>query len=133
MSTSPGGTGSPRPGADVRGPLIAAVRARMAALARGLRHHGPRVEGGARSASVRAARLLRRAAIALAHRTRSAWSHRSIRIGAAVTAAVLLSPPTWVVYHVYWNRSGLPDIDAFIRFEPPTIGEIYDARGTVLI
>jgi membrane carboxypeptidase/penicillin-binding protein len=37
------------------------------------------------------------------------------------------------VYHVFFDRSGLPDIEPFIRFTPPTIGEVYDARGTVLI
>src|SRR6185295_5050697 len=26
-----------------------------------------------------------------------------------------------------------PDLDSFLRFEPPTIGEIYDDRGKVLI
>jgi hypothetical protein len=34
---------------------------------------------------------------------------------------------------VYFDRSGLPSLDAFVRFEPPTIGEVHDARGKVLI
>jgi penicillin-binding protein 1A len=38
-----------------------------------------------------------------------------------------------LAYHVFFDRSGLPDIEPFIRFKPPTIGEVYDARGTVLI
>ena len=38
-----------------------------------------------------------------------------------------------LVHHVYFDRSGLPDLEPFIRFEPPTIGEVYDARGKVLI
>ncbi len=37
------------------------------------------------------------------------------------------------MHHVYFDASDLPDIGPFIRFEPPTIGEISDARGTVLI
>jgi penicillin-binding protein 1A len=37
------------------------------------------------------------------------------------------------VHHVYFDRGRLPDIAPFIRFEPPTIGEVYDARGAVLI
>ena len=37
------------------------------------------------------------------------------------------------MHHVYFDVSGLPDIEPFIRFEPPTIGEVSDARGKVLI
>jgi penicillin-binding protein 1A len=37
------------------------------------------------------------------------------------------------VHHVYFDRRGLPDLDSFLRFEPPAIGEIYDDRGKVLI
>jgi membrane peptidoglycan carboxypeptidase len=35
-------------------------------------------------------------------------------------------------YHVYFDRSGLPDIEAFVRFEFPTIGTVYDANGQPL-
>ena len=38
-----------------------------------------------------------------------------------------------LVHHVYFDRSGLPDLGPFIRFETPTIGAVYDARGNVLI
>jgi penicillin-binding protein 1A len=37
------------------------------------------------------------------------------------------------VYYVYFDRSDVPDVDAFIRFEAPTIGEVYDTDGHVLI
>jgi len=47
--------------------------------------------------------------------------------------ALLLLPAMGLAYHVFFDRSGLPDIEPFIRFQPPTIGEVYDARGTVLI
>src|SRR5512143_1431531 len=50
---------------------------------------------------------------------------------------VLALPPLAIaaglVHHVYFDRSGLPTLDAFVRFEPPTIGEVLDARGKVLI
>jgi penicillin-binding protein 1A len=46
--------------------------------------------------------------------------------------ALLLLPAMGLVYHVFFDRSGLPDIEPFIRFTPPTIGEVYDVRGTVL-
>ena len=38
-----------------------------------------------------------------------------------------------LIHHVYFDRSGLPDLEPFIRFEPPTTGRVYDARGKVLI
>jgi len=37
------------------------------------------------------------------------------------------------VYHVYFDRSELPDIEGFVRFEFPTIGTVYDANGEPLI
>jgi penicillin-binding protein 1A len=36
-------------------------------------------------------------------------------------------------YHVYFDRSDLPDIEAFARFEFPVIGTVYDANGQPLI
>lgn len=36
-------------------------------------------------------------------------------------------------YYVYYNRNNLPDIEGFIKFEPPVIGEAYDSRGQVII
>ncbi len=47
--------------------------------------------------------------------------------------AMVLFPPAWLVYHVYFDRSGLPDIESFIRFEPPTTGVVRDVHGKVLI
>jgi penicillin-binding protein 1A len=34
---------------------------------------------------------------------------------------------------VYFDRSGLPNLESFIRFEPPTTGVVRDAHGAVLI
>jgi penicillin-binding protein 1A len=36
------------------------------------------------------------------------------------------------LYHLYFDRSDLPDIGAFVRFEFPTIGTVYDANGQPL-
>lgn len=36
-------------------------------------------------------------------------------------------------YHVYFDRTNLPDIEPFIRFEFPTIGHVYDANDQPLI
>jgi penicillin-binding protein 1A len=52
---------------------------------------------------------------------------------AFVAAGLLLSPVVWLVHHVYFDRTGLPNLEAFIRFEPPTTGVIRDVHGTVLI
>jgi penicillin-binding protein 1A len=46
---------------------------------------------------------------------------------------LLLLPAVGLVQHIYFNRSGLPDLDPFIRFELPTIGQVYDTNGKVLV
>ncbi len=48
---------------------------------------------------------------------------------AAVPVVVILCGLIYISY----NRTDLPDLDAFLRFEPPTTGHIYDANGHVLI
>ncbi len=56
-----------------------------------------------------------------------------MRCAALVLLLLLLLPTTGLMYHVYLDESDLPDLEPFIRFDPPTVGEIYDARGHVLI
>ena len=46
---------------------------------------------------------------------------------------ILLLPVVGLVYHIYFDRRGLPDLGPFMRFELPTIGRVYGAQGTVLI
>ncbi|NDQ57377.1 MAG: hypothetical protein GZ088_09930 [Acidipila sp.] len=36
------------------------------------------------------------------------------------------------IYHIYFDRRELPDLDGFIRFEPPSVGHVYGANGEVL-
>lgn len=43
-------------------------------------------------------------------------------------ALLLLVLPAGLIRHVYFDRSSLPDIEPFIRFEPPTTGKVFDAR-----
>jgi len=50
-----------------------------------------------------------------------------------VVAAVPLVLVLCGIIYISYNRVDLPDLDAFIRFEPPTMGHIYDANGHVLI
>ena len=52
---------------------------------------------------------------------------------AAPIIAVLLFTPLALAHHIYLDRSRLPDLSPLVRFEAPTIGEVYDARGRVLI
>src|SRR5437867_6836935 len=71
----------------------------------------------------------------VACRLESACSRRALCF--AVLLMVLLLPPvlaTWgLAHHIYFDRSGVPDLEPFIRFELSTIGKAYDARGTVLV
>jgi penicillin-binding protein 1A len=63
----------------------------------------------------------------------AAWRRRLLlSIPLSVAASVLL-PGAWLVYHVYFDRSGLPDLEPFIRFAPPSTGLVYDAHGRILI
>ena len=42
-------------------------------------------------------------------------------------------PAALLTYHLYFDRDALPDLEAFLRFEPPTTGSVRDSRGQVLI
>jgi penicillin-binding protein 1A len=81
----------------------------------------------------------------------SAWTRARAGIGAFVVLRVRRAPSrrvVWLaaplilplvvvagglVHYLYFDRSGVPDLEPFIRFEISTIGKIYDARGTVLV
>ncbi len=49
------------------------------------------------------------------------------------TTPILAAVVSIGFYHVYFDRRDLPDIEAFARFEFPTIGTVYDAGGQPLI
>jgi penicillin-binding protein 1A len=49
------------------------------------------------------------------------------------SVALFLSRVAWLVHHVYFDRSGVPDLDSFIRFEPATTGVVQDVHGNALI
>jgi penicillin-binding protein 1A len=57
---------------------------------------------------------------------------RLLRIACWVATVPVLVVLCGMVY-LNFNRTNLPDLDGFIRFEPPTMGHIYDANGHVLI
>ena len=80
-----------------------------------------------------AADRLRSTAVAVARRLRAAWSYRAVRIACPIVATLTLLPPAAIVQHVYFDRSDLPELAPFILFQPPTTGEVTDARGNVVI
>ena len=58
---------------------------------------------------------------------------RRARPAALVAASLSMLVAVWFVYHVYLDRSGVPDFEEFVRFEVPGIGEVFDTKGRVLI
>lgn len=69
-------------------------------------------------------------------RFKAAWNTRTARHLfriAVVIAAIPLVIGLLAVFYVNFNRTNLPDLSEFIRFEPPTVGHVYDANGQVLI
>ena len=50
--------------------------------------------------------------------------------GTTIIAATLM---TGVIGYIFFDRNDLPDLEAFTRFEFPTIGHIYDANGQPLM
>src|ERR1700688_2889979 len=63
-------------------------------------------------------------------------NNRTARVVFRVVAGIALVPVIFAVFtafYVNFNRTNLPDLDGFVRFEPPTMGHVYDANGHVLI
>jgi penicillin-binding protein 1A len=70
----------------------------------------------------------------LAARLTATRRRRVVLLVTALVPVVLsLLTAAWLVHHVYFSRAGLPDLESFIRFEPPTTGVVRDVHGTVLI
>jgi penicillin-binding protein 1A len=62
--------------------------------------------------------------------------NRAARVAFRVIAGIVIVPvifALFTVFYVNFSRTDLPDLDAFIRFEPPTMGHVYDANGHLLI
>lgn len=60
-------------------------------------------------------------------------SRRTMCVSASALLLLLLLPAVGLVHHIYFDRSELPDLEPFIRFELPTIGQVYDTNGKVLV
>jgi penicillin-binding protein 1A len=78
---------------------------------------------------------VRAAGVFVGRGLRFACSYPAVWCTAAVLALqlLLLLPVVGLVYHIYFDRRGLPDLEPFIRFELPRIGHVYDAEGMVLV
>jgi penicillin-binding protein 1A len=93
-----------------------------------------RVDGASNGDRLRALLVRLRAGRRLAARLAATRRRRAVLLTVALLLlAVLLFPPVWLVYHVYFDRSGLPNLESFIRFEPPTTGVVRDVHGKVII
>jgi penicillin-binding protein 1A len=77
-------------------------------------------------------RRLRARALAAARFTKRHW-RRGILNLVICTAPIIAAVVSIGIYRVYFDRRDLPDIEAFVRFEFPTIGTVYDANGQPLI
>lgn len=70
----------------------------------------------------------------LAARLEGLRRRRAVLIFLLVAPFLLFAlPGTWMAYHLYFDRDDLPDLEAFLRFEPPTTGLVRDSNGQVLI
>ncbi len=81
-----------------------------------------------------------RVARRLAARLKVTRRRRALLLGVALfpvapilPVALLLSPAAGLLHHVYFERTGVPDLESFIRFELPTTGAVRDVHGMVLI
>jgi penicillin-binding protein 1A len=66
----------------------------------------------------------------------AARDNRAAHVVFWVLSGMALIPLVFAVFtafYVNFNRANLPDLESFIRFDPPTIGHIFDANGHILI
>ncbi len=82
--------------------------------------------GGLRAGALAAARRIRGSRLG-----RLRWRRGIVRalVCTTIAAATLVAGG---IYYVCFDRSNLPDIEAFSRFELPTVGHVYDADGRPL-
>lgn len=62
------------------------------------------------------------------------WRRRFLLITVTLLPLALsLLLPVWMIHHVYFDHTDVPDLESFIRFQTPTTGVVRDVRGNVLI
>jgi penicillin-binding protein 1A len=77
-------------------------------------------------------RRMRVSTLAAARRIKRHWQRRVLNL-VIYTTPIIAALVSIGFYHVYFDRSDLPDIKAFAQFEFPIIGTVYDANGQPLI
>src|SRR3989344_767205 len=55
-----------------------------------------------------------------------------VRILLAMLSSMVFAASSFI-YYVYFNRNGLPSIDPLVKFDTPSIGAIYDAKGRPVV
>lgn len=64
----------------------------------------------------------------------SRWTRRRITLLACASfAAVFCLVVAIAAHHIYFDRTNLPDLESFTRFEFSKIGHVYDLHGQPLI
>ena len=69
-------------------------------------------------------------------RTRSGglrWAVRVVIVTTGTAAIIVALVLVVGLCHVYLDRTNLPDIESFARFEFPAIGHVYDTNGRLLV
>jgi len=54
----------------------------------------------------------------------------AVLLGAFIFSAAVLAV---TLHYVYFDRANMPDIEALVRFDCPTIGHLYDEQGASLV
>jgi penicillin-binding protein 1A len=67
-----------------------------------------------------------------ARERRAKWKRLALRT-AIVAASLPFAVGYLVLCHVLYGRGDLPDLEPLVRFEPPGIGRLYDARGELVL
>jgi penicillin-binding protein 1A len=60
------------------------------------------------------------------------WASPGLRFGVPTLALATLLGGS-AAHRIYFDRTELPDLEPFVRFEPPTTGEVRDTEGRILI
>ena len=76
--------------------------------------------------------LTRRFLDGCSHLVRLSWRLGlvGLMVGTTILAATLVAG---AIHYIYFDRTNLPDLEAFNRFELPTIGHVYDVNGRPFI
>ena len=65
--------------------------------------------------------------------TRYAKLHRYSSVAELLICTLLITAAVVAFNHVYLDRTNLPDLEPFVRFDFPTIGHVYDIHDQPLM